>query len=180
VNELVRLFFAFSRIGAFTFGGGYAMLPLMNKELVEKNRWVSEGEMIDYFALSQCTPGVIAVNVATFVGAKVRGFSGALVATLGVIIPSFLIILVIASLLRNFMHLQIVVHAFNGIRVAVAVLLLNTVIGLLKSNIKNAVGVVILIIAFIYMLLHLASPIYLIAVIVISGLLYYVREERVK
>ena len=178
MSELAKLFLAFNRIGAFTFGGGYAMLPLLTKELVEKNNWVTNDELLDYFAIGQCTPGVIAVNVATFVGTKVGGIFGAAIATLGVVLPSFLIILLIAALLQNFIHLPAVVFAFNGIRVAVAVLVLNTIIGLFNQCVKNALAFFIVVVSFLYMLLVAASPVYMIAVAIVVGLVMYLWKGR--
>ena len=102
---LLDLFCAFFRIGLFTFGGGYAMLPLLQREIVEKKKWATEEEMLDYFAVGQCTPGVIAVNTATFVGFKEKKLSGAIFATLGIVSPSLVIITVIAALLSNFAHI---------------------------------------------------------------------------
>ena len=116
---LLDLFCAFFRIGLFTFGGGYAMLPLLQREIVEKKKWATEEEMLDYFAVGQCTPGVIAVNTATFVGFKEKKLSGAIFATLGIVSPSLVIITVIAALLSNFAHIAAVQNAFAGIRVAV-------------------------------------------------------------
>ncbi len=147
-TSLWKLFSAFMRIGAFTFGGGYAMLPMLERECVEKSGWVTHDELLDYFAIGQCTPGVIAVNTATFVGKKERGFFGALAATVGVVLPSFVIICVLTALLANFAELTPVKYALHGIRVAVGVLILNTVIKLVKEKIKDAAGYVLCIAAF--------------------------------
>ena len=117
-KSLGTLFFTFFKIGLFTFGGGYAMLPLLQREIVEKKKWATEEEMLDYFAVGQCTPGVIAVNTATFVGFKEKKLSGAVFATLGIVSPSLVIITIIAALLSNFAHIAAVQNAFAGIRVA--------------------------------------------------------------
>ena len=119
MKEFVNLFMAFFRIGAFTFGGGYAMLPMLQKEVVEKYHWATEDEIMDYFAIGQCTPGIIAVNTATFVGYKTRGIIGGIIATLSIITPSLIIITLIAAFLQNFADLAIVKYAFNGIRACV-------------------------------------------------------------
>ncbi|MBR3382969.1 MAG: chromate transporter [Clostridia bacterium] len=147
-TRLSSLFFAFVRIGAFTFGGGYAMLPMLERECVEKTGWVTRDELLDYFAIGQCTPGVIAVNTATFVGKKMRGFWGALCCTAGVVLPSFIIICVLTALLANFAELTPVKYALHGIRVAVGVLILNTVIKLVKEKINEPLGYVLAAAAF--------------------------------
>lgn len=146
--KLSKLFMAFVRIGAFTFGGGYAMLPMLERECVDKTGWVTRDELLDYFAIGQCTPGVIAVNTATFVGKKHRGFLGALVTTAGVVLPSFVIICVLTALLANFAELRPVRYALAGIRVAVGVLILNTVIKLVKEKIKDKLGYILAALAF--------------------------------
>ena len=137
MNLYADLFLTFARIGGLTFGGGYAMLPILEKEVVENRGWCKEEELTDYYAIGQCTPGVIAVNTATFVGSKLAGIPGGIVATLGVVFPSMVIITVIAAFLRNFADNPYVIHAFAGLRVVVTVLVLNTVIKLLKSNVKG-------------------------------------------
>ena len=108
MKDLFQLFFSFARIGGFTFGGGYAMLPMLQKEIVEKFGWVTEDELMDYYAIGQCTPGIIAVNTATFVGYKLKKLPGAIVATLGVITPSIIIITLIAAFLQNFAEFAVV------------------------------------------------------------------------
>ena len=135
MNLYLDMFLTFARIGGLTFGGGYAMLPILEREVVEKRKWCSEEELTDYYAIGQCTPGVIAVNTATFIGSKMAGIPGGIVATLGVVFPSLIIITVIAAFLRNFADNPYVIHAFAGLRVVVTVLVLNTVIKLLKSNV---------------------------------------------
>lgn len=135
MNIYWQLFSSFFRIGLFTFGGGYAMLPMLMREVVERRHWTKEEEMLNYFAVGQCTPGVIAVNTATFVGFKQKRILGGVVATLGVILPSVLIITLIAALLANFAHIPAVQHAFAGIRVAVTALIASAVVKLFKSNV---------------------------------------------
>jgi chromate transporter len=136
---LLDLFCTFFRIGAFTFGGGYAMLPMLQREIVEKKKWAAEEDLLDYFAVGQCTPGVIAVNTATFVGYKTAGIPGGIMATLGVVAPSLVIITAIAALLSNFAHYPAVRNAFAGIRVAVCVLILNSVLNLLKKSVVDRI-----------------------------------------
>ena len=134
MNLYWKLFWIFAKVGVCTFGGGYAMLPILQRELVEKRGWVREEELTDYFAIGQCTPGVIAVNTATFVGHKLKGPAGGVVATLGVVFPSIVIIMVIAAFLQNFAELPVVVHAFNGVRACVCALILSSVLKLRKST----------------------------------------------
>ena len=148
MKVLWKLFYTFFRIGLFTFGGGYAMLPFIQKEVVEKEKWATDEDVMNYFAVGQCTPGVIAVNTATFIGYRVKGVIGGIMATLGVVTPSVTIISVIAHFLNQFAEIKEVQHAFNGIRVAVAVLIINAVIKFWKSGVKNAVGFVIFAAAF--------------------------------
>ena len=149
MTKLSTLFLAFARIGALTFGGGYAMLPMLERECVDRYKWATREELLDYFAIGQCTPGVIAVNTATFVGSRIRGFLGAAVATAGVVAPSIVIIVIIAALLSNFAHIEAVQNAFAGIRVAVAALIVNAVIRIARQNIKNWLGIALCVFAFV-------------------------------
>jgi len=143
MNELWELFWVFAKIGVMTFGGGYAMLPMMQRELVENRGWTTDEELLDYFAIAQCTPGVIAVNTATFVGQKRRGAAGGIIATLGVIFPSLIIICTLAGLINSFDNLTIVQHAFAGIRACVCVLIFNAICKLWKGSVKNLLGFII-------------------------------------
>jgi chromate transporter len=135
-----NLFFTFLKIGAFTFGGGYAMVPLIQHEMVEKKKWLSEDEMIDMIAIAESTPGVIAVNSATFVGYKINKFWGSLIATLGVCLPSFVIILIISLFFENFLEIKLVADAFRGIRAGVTVLILNAGMKLFRKAPKTIVS----------------------------------------
>ena len=135
--SLWELFTTFAKIGVLTFGGGYAMLPILERELVETRSWSTNEELMDYYAVGQCTPGIIAVNTATFVGRKLAGDIGGIIATLGVVFPSVLIITVIAGLLSNFADNSCVIHAFAGIRVCVCVLIFNSVLKLFKSAVVD-------------------------------------------
>lgn len=133
--KLSDLFLAFARVGVMTFGGGYAMLPMLQREIVEKRGWATDEELTDYFAIGQCTPGVIAVNTATFIGRKTAGIAGGIAATLGVVFPSLVIITLLASLLSNFAYIPAVQHAFAGVRVCVCVLIGNAVVKLWKKTV---------------------------------------------
>ena len=134
---LAELFLTFAKVGVMTFGGGYAMLPILQREIVENKGWATEDQLADYYAVGQCTPGIIAVNTATFVGQSQAGIIGGIAATLGVVFPSIVIILLIAAFLRNFMHLEAVGHAFNGVRAGVTALILTSVIKLFKGAVKD-------------------------------------------
>ena len=137
MKKYLDLFLTFAKIGVCTFGGGYAMLPILQRELAEKKGWATEDQLADYYAVGQCTPGVIAVNTATFVGASQGGVWGGIIATLGVVFPSMVIIILVAAFLRNFMENKWVVHAFNGVRAGVVALILSSVIKLVKGAVKD-------------------------------------------
>ncbi|MBR0150846.1 MAG: chromate transporter [Synergistaceae bacterium] len=132
---LADLFITFAKIGAVTFGGGYAMLPILQREIVEAKKWGTDEELADYYAVGQCTPGVIAVNVATFIGRKTAGITGGIIATLGVVFPSVIIITMLAGVIQAYASLEWVKHAFAGIRVCVCVLIFNAVIKLFSKAI---------------------------------------------
>ena len=134
---LISLFLTFAKVGVMTFGGGYAMLPILQREIVENKGWATEEELTDYFAVGQCTPGVIAVNTATFVGHKLRGAVGGVCATLGVVFPSLVIITVLAGAIAAVNHLAWVKNAFAGINVCVGILILNAVVKLFKKSVLN-------------------------------------------
>lgn len=174
MKELFDLFWTFCKIGALTFGGGYAMLPLIQREIVENKKWSTEKEILDYYAVGQCTPGVIAVNTATFIGFKLRGIVGGLVATLGVIFPSIIIILIIASFLQSFASLAIVQSAFAGIRVAVVALIITTVIKLIKSSVKDYLGIIITVITFVLSAFIGISPVY---IVIAAGLIGFISKS---
>ncbi len=146
MNIYLDMFLTFARIGGLTFGGGYAMLPILQREVVENKKWASEEELMDYFAIGQCTPGIIAVNTATFIGQKNKGILGGIVATLGVIFPSLIIISLLAGVIEAFSHILWVQHAFGGIRVCVFVLILNAVVKLYKKAVVDKVTLIIFLI----------------------------------
>ena len=171
MKELWKLFFTFARIGGLTFGGGYAMLPMLQKEVVEKNQWATEEELMDYYAIGQCTPGVIAVNTATFVGQKLRGTVGGIFATLGVVFPSLVIITVIAAFINNFAHLPAVQNAFAGVRACVCVLIFNAVTKLWKKSVKDKAGVVIFLAVFLGSVIFDLSPVLFVLLAGVAGVL---------
>lgn len=139
-NKILQLFFAFLKIGAFTFGGGYAMIPLIQKEVVANKKWITDEDIADVIAIAETTPGPIAVNAATFVGYKVAGIGGALASTVGVVLPSFVTIIIIVMVLAKYMENEIVKNAFWGIRIAVIALMIKAFITMFKQCPKNAVS----------------------------------------
>ena len=176
MHDYLDLFWTFCRIGVVTFGGGYAMLPMLQKEVVETKKWATEEEVMDYYAVGQCTPGVIAVNTATFIGYKHHGVLGAIVATAGVVFPSLVIIMILAAFLQSFAEFEIVQHAFNGIRVTVCVLVLNAVIKLWKGSVIDKVCLSIVIITILIGVLGSLgliiniSPVFIVILAAIVGL----------
>ncbi len=169
---LLQLFLSFAKVGVLTFGGGYAMIPLLEREIVEKRRWASSEELMDYYAVGQCTPGVIAVNTATFIGYKTAGNLGGIVATLGVVFPSFVIITVIAGIIRSFADIPAVKSAFAGIRVCVCVLIFNSVVKLWKGAIKDKAALALCLIVFVLSLFFDISPIVFVVLCAAAGILF--------
>ncbi len=147
-NKLLQLFSVFFKIGAFTFGGGYAMIPLMQRETVEKKNWISDEDILEVVAIAESTPGPIAINASTFIGYKVAGFWGSLVATTATVLPSFIIILVISFLLQEFQDFKPVTYAFAGIRAGVLALLIKALYNMYKKMPKNALSYLIAIGSF--------------------------------
>ena len=154
--DIFRIFF---RVGALTFGGGYAMLPILRRELVEKRRWSTDEELSDCYAISQCTPGTIAVNTATFIGRKQGGIPGGIMATLGVIAPSVIIISLIAGVINNFSHILWVQQALAGIRVCVCVFIFNAVVKLMKSAVVDHATLVIYLVLLVAAVFFDFSPV---------------------
>ena len=166
MRELFELYTAFFRIGGLTFGGGLTMLPMLEYELEEKKNWVTEDELLDYYAIGQCTPGIIAVNVATFVGYKRKGVIGGIFSTMGMVSPSLIIVSILAMFLEQFMSNVYVSHAIGGIKVVVCALMLNTLLTLAKKSFVNALCVGIAVAAF---ALAMFSPIPTVLVVVLAG-----------
>ena len=170
-RQLGTLFLTFSKVGAMTFGGGYAMLPILQREVVEDKGWATEEELTDYYAVGQCTPGIIAVNTATFVGRKLAGPAGGIAATLGVVFPSLVIITLIAALLSNFAEVAAVQHAFAGIRVCVCVLILNAVVKLWKKTVVDLPTLLIFLAVLALSLLTSLSPVVYVLCAAAAGVL---------
>ena len=169
MRELAAIFISFCKVGALTFGGGYAMLPILRREISQRRGWITDEQAADYFAMGQCLPGIIAVNTAVFVGRGQKGVPGGIAAAIGVVFPSFAIILMIASLLQNFAHIPQVQSAFYGIRIAVAALILDAVIKMWKAGIKDAFGVVIFAGAFLLSVVLNISPVILVLCAIATG-----------
>ncbi len=168
MKDILTLFGIFFKVGIMTFGGGYAMLPMLERELVIKHKYVTMEEIMDYFAVGQCTPGVIAVNTATFTGYKRKGVWGGIFATLGVIAPSIIIMTLLASILQMIAGHEIVKHAFEGISVAVCALIIQAIFKLSKSGIKDIMTVIIAAAAFGMSIIGI-SPIIIIICVGIVG-----------
>ena len=171
-TSLKDLYVSFFKIGLFTFGGGLAMLPMFEKELVKNHNWCTYEDITDYYAISQCTPGIIAVNVATFLGYKQKGIIGGIVSTLGVVSPSIIIISLIAFGIKNFADIIYVKNAIKGISAGVCAIIIPAVIKLAKKSIKSLFGLLLAVLSFV--IAYFSSlPIYLTVIIgIISGLVY--------
>ncbi|MBQ3450323.1 MAG: chromate transporter [Synergistaceae bacterium] len=174
---LIDLFITFAKIGAVTFGGGYAMLPILQREVVESKGWASDEELADYYAIGQCTPGVIAVNVATFIGRKKAGITGGIIATIGVVFPSVVIISMLAGVIQAYSSLEWVKHAFAGIRVCVCVLIFNAVIKLFaKAVIDLPTTIIYAAILSCALFLNL-SPVLFVVLAGLAGVILKVMEK---
>lgn len=170
LKMLLELFWSFFKIGLFTFGGGYAMIPLLQSEIVERKNWVSEEEIMDYYSIGQCTPGIIAVNVSTFTGYKLRGIKGAVAATLGIVCPSLIIITALANILNILIENEAVNHAFSGIRIVVIALMADVIINMWRKNIKDFWQFMVFAIAVTAMVFWGASPFWIIIAAAFFGL----------
>jgi chromate transporter len=177
-TSYTQLYTAWFKIGLFTFGGGYAMLPMIQKEVIDNHHWATEEEIMDYYAVGQCTPGVIAVNTATFVGYKTAGIWGGIIATLGVVSPSLIIISLISALIRNFSSYPVVQHALNGIEVAVCVLMFTSIEKLVKSGVKGVSGWLLFLGAFVLSYFTSVSTVLLVVIAGAIGYALYTIEHR--
>jgi chromate transporter len=190
MKELFDIFWTFVRVGASTFGGGYAMIPVVDKELISKKHWVTMDEVMDYYTIAQITPGIISVNLATFVGYKLRGVIGGIFSTLGVIFPGIVMISIIAAFIANFMDIVWVQHAFAGIRIAVGALILETVWKLVKGVFKNVKSIGVYLASFFLaavptfsrtFLPHWASsPMLIVLAAGVAGLLMFPPIKKIK
>lgn len=177
-KAIIRLFSSFIKIGAFTFGGGYAMIPLIQKEVVEKRKWITDREILEIIAISESTPGPIAVNAATFIGYKTAGFLGALGATTGVVLPSFLIIAVVSLVLRQFENLKAVKFAFEGIRAGVLALIVRALVSMYRQCPRKKISYIIAALAFLCVAFFRINVLIVIIICAVIGLVYSIMEER--
>ena len=173
---LWELFCTFAKVGVMTFGGGYAMLPILQREVVDSKGWATEEELMDYYAIGQCTPGIIAVNTATFIGVKYKGILGGIFATLGVVFPSLVIISAIAGILTEFSHLVWVQDAFAAIRVCVCVLIFNAVRKLLKKAVVDVWSLLIFVSVFAASIFTSLSPVVYVVLAAVAGIAIKCRE----
>ena len=176
--SLWKLYALFFKMGLFTFGGGYAMLPILKNEAVEKQKWISEEELLNYYSIGQCTPGIIAVNAASFIGYKLRGVAGLISATLGVISPSLIIIVIVAAILSKYMDNQYVQWAFGGIRISVIALIINTVIDMWKKGVKDIRGYVVFLCAAGLLWCFKPSAIVIVILAALSGFIPDFRSKK--
>ena len=172
MKQLLELFLAFARVGVMTFGGGYAMLPILEREIVENKGWASHEEIMAYYAVGQCTPGVIAVNTATFVGFRTAGAAGGIAATLGVVFPSVVILSLIAGVLTNFADIPAVRSAFAGIRVCVCVLIFNAVVKLWKGAVPDKAALCLCLAVFVLSVFLKVSPVVFVVLCAAAGILF--------
>ena len=168
---LLQMFLTFAKVGVMTFGGGYAMLPILQREVVDNKGWATEEELMDYFAIGQCTPGVIAVNTATFIGQRLNGTFGAIFATLGVVFPSLVIISLLAGVIEAFSHLVWVQNAFGGIRVCVCVLIANAVVKLFKKAVVDVPTMIIFLLVALGSIFLPLSPLIFVLLAAVIGIL---------
>ena len=177
-KRLWELFYTFAKVGVMTFGGGYAMLPILQREVVENKGWATEEELANWFAIGQCTPGVIAVNTATFAGRKVLGNVGGVVATLGVVFPSLIIISLLAGVITTFAEVAWVKNAFAGIRVCVCVLIFNAVVKLWKKSVVDKKTLALYALILLASLLTDLSPVIFVLFAAVSGIVLRSRSRK--
>ena len=183
---LLELFLTFAKIGLFTFGGGYAMISLIENICVTKKEWITHDEMMDITVIAESTPGPIAINCATYVGMKKKGVPGAIASTLGVILPSFVIILIISFFLDRFLEIKWVASAFRGIKIAVGILIIDAAVKMIKKIKKKPLPIIILCCSFVAVLLinvfalHISTIIFMIAAAAVSLIVYLVKRRTDK
>ena len=171
-----QLFWSFFKIGLFTFGGGYAMLPMIEKEVIG-HKWAKEKEILDYYALSQVTPGIIAVNVSTFIGYKIRGFLGAVCTMIGVILPSLIIITLLASGLSQIWHAEWVQNAFWGVQLMIPALIVPVVFRMIQTGSKTLLSIIVMIMAFV-LRQYGVSPILILCIAAILTIIYFKVKKK--
>jgi len=160
VKKILKIFFIFFKIGSFTFGGGYAMLPIIKRELVDNLGWIKEKDIYNYYAIGQSTPGIIAVNTATMTGYSLQGIKGALAATAGFILPSLIIITLIASFFKRFQEINLFQHAFAAVQITVVALILDIVIKMWQKSDKSKVSLFLFLLSFLLLVVFNISPVF--------------------
>ncbi len=179
LRQFLELYFAFFKIGAFTFGGGLAMMPIMQRELIERRGWITEEELIDYFAIGQSTPGIIAVNVATFVGYKRLGWLGGIIGTVGVVSPSLIIIMILAGAISSVDKYPFAQKALRGINVGVAALLTSVIVKFSKKTIKSVWNAFFMLLAFVLIYFLKVQSVWIIIASLITGcLLLFINRKK--
>ena len=178
IKSLFNLYFSFAKIGTFTIGGGLAMMPMMQAELIEKRKWITDEELIDYYAVGQSTPGIVAVNVATFVGYKQMGIIGGIFATLGMVTPSLVIIMILAGLINSINDYPVVKKALKGINVAVAALLTSTIINFMKKTIKKFTNAIFMLISFLLVFVLKLPSFWIILFALLIGVVLTYKEKK--
>ncbi len=178
MKELWQIFFVFFKMGAVTFGGGYAMLPILRREIVEKRKWLNEEKIMDFYAISQGLPGIIAINVAVFIGYTRKKAIGAIAGALGMVCPSIIIITIIAMFLSNFQENVYVRHALAGVCVCVCALILDSVIAMWKKGVKDKFGIFLFSAMLLCMVLTNISPIFLVILAALCGIAFKALMRR--
>jgi len=178
IKNLFNLYFSFAKIGTFTIGGGLAMMPMMQSELIEKRKWITDEELIDYYAVGQSTPGIVAVNVATFVGYKQMGIIGGIFATLGMVTPSLVIIMILAGIINSINDFPIIQKALKGINVAVAALLTSTIINFMKKTIRKFTNAIFMMISFLLVFVFKLPSFWIILFALLIGVVLTYKEKK--
>ena len=178
IKNLFNLYFSFAKIGTFTIGGGLAMMPMMQSELIEKRKWITDEELIDYYAVGQSTPGIVAVNVATFVGYKQMEIIGGIFATLGMVTPSLVIIMILAGIINSINDFPIIQKALKGINVAVAALLTSTIINFMKKTIKKFTNAIFMMISFLLVFVFKLPSFWIILFALLIGVVLTYKEKK--
>ena len=178
IKNLFNLYYSFAKIGTFTIGGGLAMMPMMQSELIEKRKWITDEELIDYYAVGQSTPGIVAVNVATFVGYKQMGIVGGIFATLGMVTPSLVIIMILAGIINSINDFPIIQKALKGINVAVAALLTSTIINFMKKTIKKFTNAIFMMISFLLVFVFKLPSFWIILFALLIGVVLTYKEKK--
>ncbi len=178
MNLYLEMFISFFKVGLFTFGGGYAMIPIAKKELVDYRGWLNEKELIEYYSISQVSIGNVTINTNALIGFHIAKKKGAFIAALATILPSIIVIITIAALLEDILDYPIMINLFKAVRIVVSALILNTTISLIKIGIMDTFGIVLFPIVLLLIIVFKISPIILIIVSILLGFYFYPRRKR--